>query len=268
MQSKGLTDKQFKALIKLFTIFALAYFLSSVAMAKTIKVAVIDTGFDFKSTWDKSSLDKPKLCPEGHRSFTANESLQDNHGHGTHIAGLVAQGNSNVDYCIVVIKYFDPTTSGEDNLKNSLKAYIWAISQQVDIINYSGGGEQYSDLECKYLKLAMKNGITIVAAAGNEGHDLINRPYYPAMCDANIIKVSNVDRYNLRHPSSNWSKQIIPNLIPELGVNVLSLTPNNSTGYMTGTSQAAAIISSKLVRSLQYIRSYDERLFKLIGRVA
>ncbi len=268
MKLKKLTDKQIGALARMFAIFALAYFLSGVAMAKTIRVAVIDTGFDFSSTWSHSQLDKPKLCAEGHRSFTHDASLHDNHGHGTHIAGLIAQGNKDIDYCLIIIKYFDPKSVNEDNLQNSLKAYVWAISQHADIINYSGGGMERSYLECEYMNLAMKNGAIVVAAAGNEASDLSKRPYYPAMCDDRIIKVVNVNSKQVRHPSSNYTSVPIANVVNELGVNVLSLLPNNSTGSMTGTSQATAIVTSGLVRSLQYIRVYDEQLHKLMGRIA
>ena len=225
---------------------------------------MIDTGFDFNSTWTNAALPKPKLCKDAHRSFAGD--LEDRHGHGTHIASLIGKDNQDLDYCIIVIKYFDPTLKGQDNLINMRKSIVWAIRQDADIINISGGGTERNDVECGLLQLAMKNGAHVVAAAGNEHSDLTKSPYYPAMCDDNIIKVVNINSQGIRHPSSNYTTQFIPNVITELGVNVLGLLPNDSAGYLTGTSQATAIVSGKLARELHKIMLYDERLHKLIQR--
>lgn len=263
MNFNRLTDKQIKTVAKILGTFALIYFISGVAMAKPIIVAVIDTGFDFKSTWSDSSLDKPKLCT-GHKSFAG--SKQDNNGHGTHIAGLIAQGNKDIDYCLMIIKYYDDKVAPTDLMLNSNRAFMYAISQRVDIINYSSGGSDWSELECKIVKLALDRGIKVMAAAGNEKSDLMKVPYYPALCDSRVFKVVNYNSSHVRHPSSNYTSGFINNIIIELGTDLLSLLPNNSTGYMTGTSQATARATAELVRALHRDERYDERSYNLAVR--
>lgn len=257
MKNKRLTQEQFSTLVRIFVTFVLIYFAVGVCMAETIKVAVIDTGYDFKSTWSNSTLDKPKLCPEGHKSYV--NGLEDNHGHGTHIAGLIAQGNKNTDYCLVIIKYFDPLVKS-DNMWNTLQAFKYAVDIGATIINYSGGGTDKSLSECSIINYAIGRGVKVVAAAGNEYSDLSKNPYFPAMCSDKIYKVwatTGIRTLN-RLSASNYTTKPIANLFHELGYNVLSLLPNNRTGTMSGTSQATAIFTSKLVRELQY--DYDKMI--------
>src|SRR5271165_1628236 len=64
---------------------------------KTTVIAVIDTGFGAGEFWD--GQEKTRLCKFGHKDFTGGETSSkfgtndkvpvDNHGHGTHIAGIV-----------------------------------------------------------------------------------------------------------------------------------------------------------------------------------
>lgn len=249
---KKLNSREFNTAVKVFIIFTLVYFAYGVARSETIKVAVIDTGFDVNSTWTNASkvgLSKPKLCTKGHYDFVNNDTtIEDNHGHGTHIAGLIAKDNSNKDYCLVIYKYYDPNKSS-DNMKNSLRALKAAIDANVNIINYSGGGNDRSYEECQLVKQALDKGISIVAAAGNEGSDLSKKPYYPAICDDRIIKVMNLDKSGAIASSSNYdSTKIIVNINKTVGTNLLSLMPNNTYGYLTGTSQATAIITGTLLK--------------------
>lgn len=229
---------------RLFILFALSFFFYQVADAKTITVAVIDTGFDFKGSW---TTVKPKLCKYGHKDFTGT-GLTDNHGHGTHVAGLIAKGNEKVDYCLVILKYWNDR--GDANTINtSTNALRHAIDIGVTMINYSGGGVQVSEEEQRLILKALNKGITIVVAAGNERND---KPYYPAAYDKRIIVVGSKDQYGNRLPSSSYG----PNVdFYELGKDIYSTLPNNQYGYMTGTSQAAAITTGKILNLTLKLRS-------------
>jgi subtilisin family serine protease len=251
--------------MKLFFLFLLIGILSFAKSGKvrksvkTIKVAVIDTGFDFDSNWkskksimdeDGNILRKPKLCKEGHVDFTG-KGLKDNYGHGTHVAGIIAKFAGDSDYCLVIMKYMDvPGGKNNDAMYNTISAINMAIASRVDIINYSGGGNVRSDLECIFIKRALDVGIKVVAAAGNESNNINSKPFYPAMCDDRVTAVQNVDDKGALVPSSNYTdnKKNSKELVSEKGLDVLSLLPDNMVGRMTGTSQAAPTRVGKMIK--------------------
>lgn len=224
---------------------------------KPIVVAVIDTGISTEL------LSGNSYCKDGHKDFTGM-GLKDNHGHGTHISGIIDQYAKNYiftkgkvpkdidklkeNYCQIIIKYYDPKAINKDNLKHTIMAFRWAIDQKVDIINYSGGGTAFDAEEKKVVEEALSKGIKFVAAAGNEGSDIDKHKYYPAMYDKRIYIVGNIVGESKEIAvSSNRGKSINT---WEIGTNVLSRLPNSSYGYLTGTSQSTAIKSGKLIREM------------------
>lgn len=239
-------------------------FSASGAPDSRIKVMVIDTGFD---TNHKSV----PLCNGGHRSYTDN-TLYDSHGHGTHISDLIDQyvkdhprkkfykspnGQSilafaglqkrpeHKQYCQVICKYYDKNASGMDNLQTMMSCLKQAIAYRVDFINIAGGGAAFAQPEYNLIKQALNQGITIVAAAGNERNDIDRLPYYPASYDPRIVVVGNKEENGKHAVSANWGSKVD---VWEVGESVLSALPNGSYGMMTGSSQSCAIRTGKLIR--------------------
>src|SRR5690606_35904243 len=103
----------------------------------------------------------------------------DKHGHGTHVAGIVKSIFPDVK--ILAIKYYNPKASGQANLDATVKALQYAVDQNVDVINYSGGGPEASVEELRVLKAAEAKGILVIAAAGNERSNIDDKKnaYYP-----------------------------------------------------------------------------------------
>jgi subtilisin family serine protease len=234
--------------------------LFTIQVQATIRVAVIDSGFDFDSNWKNSTvedLSKPKLCSEGHTNFVFSRDLSDSLGHGTHIAGIIGKNNQDTDYCLVILKYYDPwylNTQGA-----TIKAFNKAIELDVDIINYSGGGIEFSRLECQVVSKALDAGIVVIAAAGNEHNELTKVPYYPAMCDERVIKVTNIytnGQYTFTSNKDNTNT--IKNVIKETGVSVWSLFPGNRFTYLSGTSQACAKVTNRMIKKLEKLKYRDK----------
>lgn len=238
----------------------------SVAFAKNksnaapIRVAVIDTGFDFESNWeeylglpdvDGYTLRMPKLCKTGHEDFT-NTGIQDTNGHGTHVAGIIAKFAENSNYCLIILKNYAPSKLKNNTLERTLKALEKAIALKVDIINYSGGGRGRSETECEIIRQALDAGIKVIVAAGNERQNINRVPYYPAMCDDRIVAVKNVDDMGNLASSSNFTdaKKGSRELQAEKGINILSLLPKNKIGMMTGTSQSAPTRTGKTIKKM------------------
>lgn len=286
---------------KLIILSLLAFSVS--VQAKTVKIAVIDTGYDFNSNWDdaeKYGLVKPILCEKGHKDFVQREQIQtdivvnnkikrvtykntnylvDNHGHGTHIAGLIAKYANGQDYCLIILKFYDPRAPG-NNLNNTIKAFNYAINLKVDFINYSGGGTDYSELEAKYVRLALDKNIWFVAAAGNERSNIDIEKYYPAMYDKRIIAVENwhyvldksTDKWRIEVVSSSNYSKLGTTDGGELGEEILSLLPHNQYGKLTGTSQATAIRTGKLIKVYTNVKMLDNehtlKVLKMLIRTA
>lgn len=188
-------------------------------------------------------------------NFVANNNdLTDNHGHGTHIAGIIGavaenkKGISGIapEVSLMIIKYYDPKVPNTDNLKNTINSIKYAVKMGANIINYSGGGVDYSQDEFEAVKEAEKKGILFVAAAGNERSNSDQFHYYPADYKlSNIISVTALDPNRTILPSSNYGTETVDLAAP--GQNIISTLPGNSYGFMTGTSQATAFVSGAAV---------------------
>lgn len=212
---------------------------------KTAIVAVIDTGL-LNSFFTK----KAKLCKFGHKDFTNTTETflpknittpvpLDHHGHGTNVAGLIQEYAGKTDYCMVILKYYDPRDRNQNNLANSIRAIEYANDIGANYINYSGGGSFDSDSEKNAIEKFLDNGGIFVAAAGNERSDIQKNPYYPAMYDTRIISVGSIENDGTVSDFSNYGKRISR---WEHG--------RNTVGFgmlMSGTSQATAIATGKMI---------------------
>ncbi len=192
-----------------------------------------------------------------------NNKLDDNHGHGTHIAGIIGaeagnkKGISGISphVSLMVLKYFDPKVPNTDNLKNTISAIRYAVKMGAHIINYSGGGTDYSQDEHDAVELAEKKGILFVAAAGNEKSNSDQHHYYPADYKLkNIISVTAIDPTTEVLSSSNYGVDTVDIAAP--GQNILSCLPHNSYGLMTGTSQATAFVTGAAALVMSHKNQY------------
>ncbi len=244
-----------------------ALLLACPASAKTLTVAVIDTGID---------TSVGKLCKYSSKSFT-DSSPKDEHGHGTHVAGLIVQNAGDNDYCLVSLKYYREQNTGKENLRHMLDAIRYAVDLKVDYINISGGGDVAVPEERALIKKALDAGIVVVAAAGNEHNDLDKLcNFFPACYDPRIVVVGNLeitkDFRDLNYEWRGLAKDAgLENLLGtvetrkaygsnygkvvnrwEIGTNVRSNIPSTlgfaRYGYMSGTSQATAVATGKLIK--------------------
>lgn len=215
---------------------------------KDVVVAVVDTGIQMDHPFLRSNLyvSGSKASKENYgvdfSQATPSTKPVDTHGHGTHVAGIVKSIFPEVK--IMALKYYNPQASGQANLNSTIKALEYAVEQNVDIINYSGGGPEPSVQELAVLKKAEKKGILVIAAAGNEKSniDVKQNAYYPASYGlSNIITVGAHNEANKIIASSNYGSKSVDIAAP--GFRIKSAIPGNGSGYMTGTSQATAFVT-------------------------
>lgn len=168
-----------------------------------ILVAVIDTGVATVSDLRKSNI------REG-VSFVSNEpSWQDENGHGTHVAGTIAQATNNgigtagiaPEVDILPLKALGKYGSGQSEWIAS--AIDEAVDQGADVINLSLGGSHSKVIEVA-VKKALQSGVVIVAAAGNTGTEGISSP---ASING-VIAVSATGPNDSLAPYSSWGDGI------------------------------------------------------------
>lgn len=232
---------------------------------KDVVVAVIDTGIQIDHPFLKDNIHVLN-GQISHQNFGIDFSTGkpthtpfDKHGHGTHVAGIVKSVFPEVK--ILALKYYNPAASGQANLAATIKALRYAVDNNVDIINYSGGGPESSVEELKILKEAERKGILVVAAAGNERSNIDEKrnAYYPASYGlSNIITVGAYDDMLNIIPSSNYGKKSVDIAAP--GHRIRSAIPGNGAAYMTGTSQATAFVTgvAALIKSKHPSMTYDQ----------
>ncbi|MBI5389581.1 S8 family serine peptidase, partial [Candidatus Woesearchaeota archaeon] len=159
-------------------------------------IAVIDTGVAYENYsvyYQAPELVGTRFVPGW--DFVNNDSHpNDDAGHGTHVTGTIAQATNNgigvagiaFGCSIMPLKVLDALGSGYDS--DIADAIIYAADHGADVINLSLGGPFPSLTLKNALAYAYGKGVTIVAAAGNDGATG-NLPNYPAAYDDYVIAV-------------------------------------------------------------------------------
>lgn len=261
-------------------------------------VAVIDTGVDYNhedlqdNIWTNSAEvsgttgaddDNNGYVDDVHgiNLIDPNETPMDDHGHGTHVAGIIAMENNNVGGVGIAYKskIMPIKAGGSDGTFNSTdiaKGIEYAYKNGADVINMSLGSSAHSALIENALQDAF-NSCVLVAAAGNDGIPTADCPLggqnmYPASYSY-VIGVMAYDENNKFASFSNWDYAPNANAEYEVvapGVSVYSTLPNGRYASWNGTSMAAPMVSAEaaiLRSSLKDKDTYSSRYImgQLVG---
>ncbi len=215
---------------------------------KGILIAIIDTGIDSNHV----SLNNGKVV--GGYSFVSNSpNFFDDHGHGTHCAGIAA-GNGNgltgvaPEASLLGVKVLNAQSSGSSD------AIIAGIEYSIDpdgdpntddgadVINLSLGGSGYpEDPQCVAVNNAVENGVVCVVSAGNAGKSIYTL-FSPGIAkDALTVAATDnndqVANFSSRGPVVG--SDIIKPDISAPGVDIYSAAPYNQFATKSGTSMSA-----------------------------
>lgn len=217
-----------------------------------VTIAVIDTGVD---------LDHPELATKivaGHDYVNGDDDPDDDHGHGSHVAGIAAAVTDNATGVagmawqtrIMPLKVLSSLGSGCES--DVAEAIIYAADHGAQVINLSLGSPSFSYTMATATDYAHGQGVFIAAAAGNNGSNML---FYPA-ANAYVVGVAATTDSDARASLSNYDAHVD---VAAPGVGIYSTYPG---GYniMSGTSMATPFVSglAALIYSLNSDLTPDE----------
>ena len=239
------------------------YLTAATAGAGRVKVAVLDTGADcthpdFINTGGSStdSAQGGQLMFSSSRAYVATTigspvcTWQDDHGHGTHVTGILAAATSNavgvsgLAYPVQVIEYkvLDSAGSGTDTVIS--QAIEDAADAGAQVVSMSLGGLGYSQTFQDAITYAWQRNTLVVAAAGNNASSSL---FFPAGAN-HAIGVSATDSSNNLASFSNFGNAVH---LAAPGVAILSTAPTypDSTGWnnyvsLSGTSMSTPFVAA------------------------
>ena len=162
-----------------------------------VTVAIIDTGCDM-DLFNKYYSGK---IVETYNVLANDDSMFDNVGHGTHIAGTIAEGTPD-NVKILPVKASDNRYFEDVDILTAID-YI-TYYEKADVINMSFGGYTYTEAEYQAIEAANAKNIICVAAAGNESTSAYS---YPASFD-NTISIASINSDLSISDFSNYGDKI------------------------------------------------------------
>lgn len=251
-----------------------------------VKVAILDTGVG----------PHPDLTiVDGFNALPGGLVYDDDHGHGTHMAGIIAAQVDGLGIIgvapqasIVAVKVLD--AYGKGYLSELIRGLEWVynnqIQKQIRLVNMSLGFSADSPPLQRAIRLLYERGTIMVASAGNSCSDSPGQEEGggdegegETSCDASQTAVKYPARYAeiLAVTATDFNNQITDYSLVGLEVDVtapggahtdariLSTYLGGGYGYGSGTSQAAAHVTGALALKLQqhpqiYVRQVPELL--------
>ncbi|MGL4502693.1 MAG: S8 family peptidase, partial [Planktothrix sp.] len=165
-----------------------------------VTVAVIDTGVS-----QVPDLEQTQFV-EGYDFVNDKIEAVDDNGHGTHVAGTIAQSTNN-NYGVAGIAYKAKimplkvlSSGGGGTISDIAEAIKFAADHNADVINMSLGGGGESGLMQEAIDYAYSKGVVIIGAAGNSGDNCAGYPArYPK-----VLGVAALDPAGNKTPYSNF----------------------------------------------------------------
>jgi len=249
--------------------------------ANDIVVAVVDTGIDYthrdirNNMWvNEAELDGIEGVDDdengyvddifGYDFINEDPDPMDDHGHGTHVAGIIAaEGDNGFDISgvcwkgqVMALKCL--ASNGKGDIAKAVECVYYAVENGADIMSNSWGGllgfGGFPTALREAFDYAYSQGVISVASAGNQGSTMVN---YPAIFE-NVISVTATDSNDELASFSNYGEYVD---IAAPGVDVLSLRAGGTSrgtvynDYLTiqsGTSMACPHVSAALALVLSY----------------
>jgi thermitase len=223
------------------------------------KVAIVDTGIDTDHPDLVANLYKSKDKPNnnkdddkngyvddtyGYNAIKGKGSGEDDNGHGTHVAGIVAGrandalGVSGICWSAKLLPVKFMNAKGKGSTSDAIAAIQYAVKKGFKIVNGSFGSSSKSSALHDVVDYAQDHKVLLVFAAGNNGQNIDKHPEYPAAyTDSNILAVAATTDEDQLASFSNWGSTGVDVAAP--GDSVLSTYLGGGYKVLSGTSMAA-----------------------------
>ncbi|WP_226039768.1 S8 family peptidase [Natrinema sp. DC36] len=208
-----------------------------------VNVGILDTGIE---------SDHCSLSVEGGRNFTDDGTpgdYEDRHGHGTHVAGVAGAPDNDLGVVgvapganLYAVKVLGDDGSGR--YSELIAGIDWCMSNDVELISMSLGGEAESSTMDRAIEAAHSAGHLLLCAAGNEGNGGngscdAETMTYPATHE-DVIAVTAMDEDDTLASYSSVGSGV-DLLAP--GTAVTSTTVDNEYAEASGTSIACPYVT-------------------------
>ena len=219
--------------------------LSEIDSLPEIVVGIIDTGIDL----DHEFL-KDRIIETNYNTSSSGDqnSEDDDEGHGTHVAGIVADNTTDN---IKIKSYKTLNSSGSGSISNVATSVDYAVNDGVNVINMSLGTKGESTSMENAVNRATKAGVVICVAAGNDGSNASK--HTPANIK-NCITVAAIDEYDKAPYWTNWGRAV--NIVAP-GVSIYSTYNNGGYETLSGTSMACPFVCASAALLLSKNRNYS-----------
>lgn len=230
---------------------------------KNVTIAIFDTGVDYTHPALKDNY-------LGGYDFVNDDSNPfDDHGHGTHVAGIAIgrtmdtnEWNGGIAPDTKFYSYKVMDEQGVGSISSFLQAFEYALdpnqdgdpSDKVDIISISAGDAEGSseDLLSQAANNAVKSGILVVAAAGNSGPEE-STISSPGIGEYVIAVGAATEDHTIASFSSRGSclyDRVKPDVLAP-GVQINSTWPSGTYKILSGTSMATPYVAGYCARILE-----------------
>lgn len=210
---------------------------------KGVGVAVLDTGMDEVNELKNKIRSSYRLDRSNYKVIPT--AVGDTHGHGTHVAGLIAGTNVGVATNVDLMNYIMlPNTRG--NVSDFIFALDFVAQQpEIAIVNISAGVPGYDSSMKPSVALARRMGVFPVIAIGNDGPNTSRSP-------GNYAEVLSVGASNSN--GKIWSSSSSGNLVPDAlsymvpgivapGEDVTSCVTGGGYDQSSGSSMATPLVA-------------------------
>ncbi|MGM0441457.1 MAG: S8 family serine peptidase [Elusimicrobiota bacterium] len=178
-----------------------------------------------------------------------NPDLNDNEGHGTHVAGIAAAAGNveiigaswgNKIMALRTLAYNSEINNVTGDTSDLIEAIGYAADNNADVINMSLGMDTDNSALDTAVQDAYQSGCVLVASSGNDDE---NNIFYPARYEE-VIAVGATNKYDDRVSSPYWGSNYGDTLdLMAPGAYINSTVPGDSYGEWSGTSMAAPFVA-------------------------